>query len=80
MNQPDLIIADEPTGNLDRDSADRVLDLMREVNREEGATFLICTHDEGVAARCTRRLMLSDGLLVSNHLVGHEIRPDLPHS
>jgi len=80
MNQPDLIIADEPTGNLDRDSAERVLDLMREVNREEGATFLICTHDEGVAARCTRRLMLSDGLLLSNDVVGHEIRADLPHS
>jgi len=66
MNQPDLIIADEPTGNLDRESADRVLDLMREVNREEGATFLICTHDEGVAARCSRRLTLDDGLLVSD--------------
>lgn len=66
MNRPDLIIADEPTGNLDRESADRVLDLMREVNREDGATFLICTHDEGVAARCSRRLTLSDGELVSN--------------
>jgi lipoprotein-releasing system ATP-binding protein len=63
MNKPDLIIADEPTGNLDRESADRVLGLMREVNREDGATFLICTHDEGVAARCDRRLTLSDGLL-----------------
>jgi lipoprotein-releasing system ATP-binding protein len=66
MNQPDLIIADEPTGNLDRESADRVLELMREVNREEGATFLICTHDEGVAAKCSRRLTLDDGRLVSD--------------
>lgn len=66
MNQPDLIIADEPTGNLDRESADRVLDLMREVNREEGATFLICTHDEGVAAKCNRRLTLDDGRLVKD--------------
>jgi lipoprotein-releasing system ATP-binding protein len=64
MNRPDLIIADEPTGNLDRESADRVLDLMREVNREDGATFLICTHDEGVAARCGRRLTLREGELV----------------
>ncbi|MBX9617015.1 MAG: ABC transporter ATP-binding protein [Caulobacteraceae bacterium] len=64
MNRPDLIIADEPTGNLDRESADRVLELMREVNREDGATFLICTHDEGVAARCSRRLTLTDGRLV----------------
>lgn len=67
MNAPDLIIADEPTGNLDRESADRVLDLMREVNQETGATFLICTHDVGVAERCTRRLTLSDGLLESDH-------------
>ena len=66
MNRPDLIIADEPTGNLDRESADLVLDLMREVNRNEGATFLICTHDEGVAARCSRRVTLEDGRLVSN--------------
>jgi lipoprotein-releasing system ATP-binding protein len=66
MNRPDLIIADEPTGNLDRESADRVLDLMREVNQEDGATFLICTHDEGVAARCGRRLTLRDGELVSD--------------
>ena len=66
MNRPDLVVADEPTGNLDREAADWVLELMREVNREEGATFLICTHDEGVAARCGRRLTLSDGLLVSD--------------
>lgn len=66
MNRPDLIVADEPTGNLDRKSADQVLDLMREVNRQDGATFLICTHDEGVAARCGRRLTLEDGQLVSN--------------
>lgn len=66
MNQPDLIIADEPTGNLDSESADTVLDLMREVNAETGATFLICTHDRGVAERCTRRLTLSDGILASD--------------
>lgn len=66
MNRPDLIVADEPTGNLDRESADKVLDLMREVNREDGTTFLICTHDENVAERCSRRLTLSDGYLASN--------------
>jgi lipoprotein-releasing system ATP-binding protein len=65
MNRPDLIIADEPTGNLDRESADRVLDLMREVNGEDGAAFLICTHDAEVASRCTRRLTLREGRLAS---------------
>jgi len=75
MNRPDLIVADEPTGNLDRESADRVLDLMREVNRQDGATFLICTHDEDVAARCSRRLTLRDGRLASN-VNGSDRRPD----
>ncbi|MDZ4691521.1 ABC transporter ATP-binding protein [Terricaulis sp.] len=65
MNKPDLVLADEPTGSLDRVSAEQVLDLMREVNREDGATFLICTHDEQVAARCTRRISLSEGRVES---------------
>jgi lipoprotein-releasing system ATP-binding protein len=66
MNQPDLIIADEPTGNLDSEAANQVLELMREVNREAGASFLICTHDRDVAARCSRRLTLKDGVLESD--------------
>jgi lipoprotein-releasing system ATP-binding protein len=65
MNNPELVLADEPTGSLDRVAADQVLDLMREINREERATFLICTHDEHVAARCTRRISLSDGRVES---------------
>ncbi len=66
MNKPELVLADEPTGSLDRVAAERVLDLMREVNREDGATFLICTHDEHVAARCTRRITLQDGHVEGN--------------
>jgi lipoprotein-releasing system ATP-binding protein len=65
MNKPELILADEPTGSLDRAAAEQVLDLMREVNREDKATFLICTHDDDVAARCTRRITLSDGRVQS---------------
>jgi lipoprotein-releasing system ATP-binding protein len=61
MNNPALILADEPTGSLDRLSADKVLDLMEEVNREDKATFLICTHDEAIAARCSRRILVKDG-------------------
>lgn len=66
MNKPELILADEPTGSLDRVAAEQVLDLMREVNREDKATFLICTHDEQVAARCTRRVTLKDGTVESS--------------
>ncbi len=61
MNRPSLVVADEPTGNLDRAAADQVLDLMRQINAEEHATFLMCTHDEHVARRCTRRVILEDG-------------------
>lgn len=61
MNNPALILADEPTGSLDRLAADKVLDLMKEVNRDDKATFLICTHDESIAARCARRILVKDG-------------------
>lgn len=64
MNRPELVLADEPTGSLDRASADQVLALMREINREDGTTFLICTHDERVASHCTRRITLRDGQIV----------------
>jgi lipoprotein-releasing system ATP-binding protein len=69
MNNPALILADEPTGSLDRLSAEKVLDLMQEVNREDKATFLICTHDETIAARCSRRLLVEDGQVFT------EVRP-----
>ncbi len=64
MNRPKLILADEPTGALDRESADQVLTLMKEVNEQDKATFLICTHDSLVAARCGRSTTLQDGRVV----------------
>jgi len=68
MNRPDLVIADEPTGALDRDNADAVLSLLAELNREEGTAFLISTHDPSVAARCSRQVTMVDGRLDSNRL------------
>lgn len=62
MNRPELVLADEPTGNLDRASAGQVMDLIAQINREEGTTFLISTHDENIAARCARQIILADGL------------------
>ncbi len=61
MNRPELILADEPTGNLDRASANQVMDLIGEINRDEGTTFLISTHDEKIAARCRRQILVGDG-------------------
>ena len=61
MNRPELILADEPTGNLDRASADQVMELIGQINREEGTTFLISTHDEKIAARCRRQILVGEG-------------------
>jgi lipoprotein-releasing system ATP-binding protein len=58
---PALILADEPTGNLDTKSADQVFEMMRVVNRREGTAFLIVTHNLDLARRCDRIIELVDG-------------------
>jgi lipoprotein-releasing system ATP-binding protein len=63
MNRPELVLADEPTGNLDRASALQVMDLIAEINREDGTTFLISTHDEKIAGLCRRQIVVADGLV-----------------
>lgn len=64
INNPVLVLADEPTGNLDRESADHVMDLIHTINQTMGSSFLISTHDEHIAARCLRRIELLDGRIV----------------
>jgi lipoprotein-releasing system ATP-binding protein len=63
--QPPLVLADEPTGNLDTASADQIFELLREINREEGTAFLIVTHDPRMAARCDRIVELVDGRILN---------------
>ena len=63
---PSLVLADEPTGNLDTHSADEVFKLLREVNRQQHTTFLIVTHDPRLAARCDRIVELVDGRIVAD--------------
>jgi lipoprotein-releasing system ATP-binding protein len=58
---PDLVLADEPTGNLDTKSADGVFELMREMNRTSGASFLIVTHNMDLARRRNRIVEVVDG-------------------
>ena len=60
-NQPAIIWADEPTGNLDRQSADDILTLMRKLNREQGQTFVIVTHDRRIGELCDRIVQMRDG-------------------
>ncbi|HED3064335.1 TPA: ABC transporter ATP-binding protein [Kluyvera ascorbata] len=61
--RPDLLFADEPTGNLDRQTGDKIADLLFSLNREHGTTLILVTHDAQLAARCDRRLRLVDGQL-----------------
>ncbi len=61
--RPAILFADEPTGNLDRQTGDKIADLLFSLNREHGTTLILVTHDPLLAARCDRRLRLVDGQL-----------------
>lgn len=64
--QPAVLFADEPTGNLDSVTGEKVINLLFDLNRERQATLVLVTHDETLAARCDQRLILSAGRVVTN--------------
>ena len=64
--EPKVLMADEPTGNLDGATGAEVADLMFELNRERGTTLLLVTHDVTLASRCSRRLSLAGGKLIAD--------------
>jgi len=61
MNNPKIILADEPTGNLDSDSTEQVYELLRKINQEFGTTFIIITHDRHIAEKADRIIEIKDG-------------------
>jgi putative ABC transport system ATP-binding protein len=66
MVRPPILLADEPTGNLDSQNGRHILDLLISLNRREGTTLVLVTHDQALAAHADRRILLSDGLVVSD--------------
>jgi|SRR5690554_1602650 len=64
INQPKLILADEPTGNLDSDTTDQIYDLMRDINKKFNTTFVVITHDQTVAERTDRIIEIKDGKII----------------
>ncbi|MDP2351178.1 MAG: ABC transporter ATP-binding protein [Pseudomonadota bacterium] len=65
---PRILLADEPTGNLDVHTGAQIIDLLFELNRDQGASLIVVTHDAALAALCQRQLRLEAGRLVNNHV------------
>ena len=74
VNEPAIVWADEPTGDLDSETADEIISLMQDLNTRHGQTFVIVTHDAGVGARCQRIIKMRDGQIIDDGL-GHIADP-----
>lgn len=70
FTSPGVILADEPTGNLDSKSSAEIIELLRKSNRELNQTMLIITHDENIALKCDRIITISDGKITADRLTG----------
>ena len=70
VGRPSVVLADEPTGNLDSRTGRVILDLLDELNRRDGTTIVVITHDHSVAARMPRQLEILDGRIVRDSMMG----------
>lgn len=80
MSEPELLLADEPTGNLDTETGESILQLLRELNREDGLTIVMITHDESIAERADRCYRMQDGLLVDRFSVETNVGTMVPRA
>ena len=74
VTNPTLVLADEPTANLDSDTGERIIDLMRDLNHTEGTTFLFSTHDPKIMTPADRMVRIADGRITDNTAVSTEAR------
>lgn len=65
-NEPDILLADEPTGEVDSQTSDSILSILEDLNRDRGLTMIVVSHDPNVANRAPRRLSMVDGKIVSD--------------
>ena len=77
VKKPEIILADEPTANLDAENCHHILDTMEQINRELGTTFLFSTHDDKVIRHLHRKITLLDGKVAGDEIVtsAEEARP-----
>ncbi len=76
-NRPSLVLADEPTGSLDTSAGRAIMKLLRDLNENQGITFLVVTHDPAVARQTRRVIVMADGKIVREDLIGSPIEEDL---
>ncbi len=76
-NQPPLVLADEPTGSLDTTAGQELMGLLRDLNRSQGVTFVIVTHDPAIARQTQRVLVMADGKIVREDRIGSPLEEDL---
>ncbi len=76
-NNPLLVLADEPTGSLDSAAGQSLMGLLRDLNQSQGTTFIVVTHDQSVARQTNRVLVMEDGRIVREDLIGSPIEEDL---
>ena len=74
VNNPEIIFADEPTGNLDSATGDKITDLLFKLNREKGVTLILVTHDEDLAKLCGRIVRIMDGQIISDQTVRKDLK------